>query len=140
MLGPIDYVVVGFTENKFDGSILSELSKAIDSGVIRLVDLVFVMKDANGKVLGAEIEGQPKEIQDALNFKGDLPLLTEKDVEKIGADLDNNTSAGVLVIEHLWAKGLKKALIDAGGVLIADGRIHSDVVTAAVEDLEKVKS
>jgi len=40
--------------------------------------------------------------------------------------LESNTSAGMLVIEQLWAKPLKKALIDAKGVLIAEGRIHPD--------------
>jgi len=60
MLGPIDYIAVGFEGNNFDGSILSELSKAVDSGVIRLVDLVFIIKDTDGTITVAEIEDQPK--------------------------------------------------------------------------------
>jgi hypothetical protein len=137
MLGPIDYVVVGFPKNKFDGSIMNELQKAIDSGAIRLVDLMFVTKDADGNVAGGEIESQSNDFHETLNFKGGLPLITEEDVEKIGADLDNDTSAGVLVIEHTWAVGLKKALQDSGGVLIADGRIHPDKIAAAVEELDQ---
>ena len=140
MLGPIDYVVVGFKGNNFDGSILTELEKAIDGGAIRLVDLIFISKDAEGNVLGAEIEGQSPEFQEAVGFKGDVPLITEEDVIKIGADLENDTSAGVLVIEHLWAVGLKTAIVDAGGILIADGRIHSDIITAAVEELETIEA
>lgn len=139
MLGPIDYVAVGFEGNNFDGSILSELSKAVESGTIRLVDLIFIIKGADGKVAAAEIEDQSDELKEAasgFDLKGDLPLLTEEDVNKLGASMDNDTAAGVLVIEHLWAKGLKKALIDAGGVLVAEGRIHPDKVSAAVEELE----
>src|SRR5882724_9401429 len=139
MLGPIDYIAVGFEGNNFDGSILSELSKAVDSGVIRLVDLVFIIKDTDGTITVAEIEDQPKELKEALaafGFKNDTPLLTEDDAEKLGEAMDDNTSAGVLVIEHLWAKDLKKALIKAGGILVAEGRIHADTVLAAAEDLE----
>lgn len=139
MLGPIDYIAVGFDGNNFDGSILSELVSAADSGAIRVVDLLFVIKDADGNVAMAEIEDQHEELKEvakAIGHEGNLPLLSEEDVEKLGASMSNDTSAGILVIEHLWAKGLKKALQDAGAVLLDEGRIHDDTVTAAMEELE----
>lgn len=142
MLGPIDYIAVGFEGNNFDGSILSELSKAVEKGVIRVVDLIFVLKDEDGSVLAAEIEDQHEELKqvaDLFNLGDGMPLVTEEDVQKIGASMENNTSAGVLVIEHLWAKGLKRALIDAGGILVAEGRIHPETVAAAVEEVEQTK-
>jgi hypothetical protein len=86
----------------------------------------------------AEIEDQHEELKEVsklIGHEGDLPLLTEEDVEKLGAKMDNDTSAGVLVIEQLWAKGLKKALLDKGAVLLDEGRIHPDTVSAAVEEL-----
>ncbi len=138
MLGPIDYVVIGFEGNNFDGSILSELAKATDSGAIRVVDLVFIIKDAEGNFAIAELTDQHdelKEVVSAVGFSDELPLLTESDLEKISEGMDNDTSAGVLVIEHLWAKGLKAALINAGGVLLDEGRIHPDNVEAAVEEI-----
>lgn len=143
MLGPIDYIVVGFTGNNFDGSILSELSKAVDSGVIRVVDMVFVLRDADGTVTMAEIEDQHEELKavaDAIGHVGDMPLLTEDDVQKLGATMANDSSAGILVIEQLWAKGLKQALLDKGAELLDEGRIHPDTVAAAVEDLETTKT
>ena len=139
MLGPIDYIVVGFKGNNFDGSVLEELVKASESEAIRVVDLLFVIKDADGNVTMAEIEDQHEELKEvakAIGHDGDLPLLTEEDVEKLGASMDNDTSAGVLVIEQLWAKGLKSALIDAGAELIDEGRIHPDTVEAAIEEIE----
>ncbi len=141
MLGPIDYIVVSFEGNNFDGSVLSELHKAVDSGVIRVVDLIFVIKDADGNFAAAEIEDQHEELKEAVKvfeLDEELQLLSEGDVEKVAASMKNNTSAGVLVIEQLWAKGLKKALIDAGATLIDEGRIHPEVVEAAVEDLAQV--
>jgi rRNA maturation endonuclease Nob1 len=141
MLGPIDYIVVGFKGNNFDGSVLEELVKASESEAIRVVDLLFVIKDADGNVAMAEIEDQDdelKEVAKAIGHDGDLPLLTEEDVEKLGAAMENDSSAGVLVIEQLWAKGLKSALINAGAELIDEGRIHTDVVEAAVEEIESL--
>jgi hypothetical protein len=139
MLGPIDYIVVGFKGNNFDGTILEELVKASESEAIRVVDLLFIIKDADGNVTMAEIEDQHEELQEvakAIGHDGDLPLLTEEDVEKLGSSMENDTSAGVLVVEQLWAKGLKSALINAGAVLLDEGRIRPEVVEAAVEELE----
>lgn len=138
MLGPIDYIVVGFRGNNFDGSVLKELEKAANSGAIRVVDLVFVIKDANGSITTAEIADQHEELKEVAKILGhqdDLPLFTEEDLNKIGEMMDNDTSAGVLVIEHLWAKGLKKALLDKNAILIDEGRLHPDKVLAAVEDI-----
>jgi hypothetical protein len=138
MLGPIDYIAIGFEGNNFDGSILSELSKAVDSEAIRVVDLLFIVKDVDGNVGATEIEDQSEELKkytDLLNIEGDALLLSENDVEKIGDSMESNTSAGVLIIEHLWAKGLKEALVGAGGILIAEGRIHPEVVDAVTEEM-----
>ena len=139
MLGPIDYIVVGFEGNNFDGSVMEELGKAVDSGIIRVVDLLFIIKDAEGNVEAAEIEDQHEELQAAakkVGYSGDLPLLSEEDIDKVAADMENDTAAGILIVEQLWAKGLKKALLDANGTLLAEGRIHPDVVVAAVKELE----
>jgi hypothetical protein len=142
MLGPIDYIVVGFKGNNFDGSILSELAKAVNSGVIRVVDLLFIIKDADGQIEMAEVQDQHEELKQVaklLGHKDDLPLLTEDDVKVIGNKMENDTSAGVLVIEQLWAKGLKKALMDKDAVLLDEGRLHPDKVEDAVKDIKESK-
>jgi hypothetical protein len=141
MLGPIDYIVIGFEGNDFDGSILSELAKAVDDGIIRVIDLVFIIKDEDGTILEGEYEDQSADIRGMLdgvkyNEQQGMPLLTDGDIAKIGEQMHSNTAAGVLVLEHTWARGLKQALKDAGGFLIADGRIHPEAVEAAMTELE----
>jgi hypothetical protein len=141
MLGPVDYIIVGFKGNNFDGSVLKELGKAVDSGVIRILDLLLIIKNKDGNVEMAEVFDQEDDIKEAAAMLGhtdDQPLLTEDDVEKIGAKMDNDTSAGILVIEQLWAKGLKKALMDKDAILIDEGRLHPEKVKAAIEDLEAI--
>jgi uncharacterized membrane protein len=128
MRGPIDYIVVAFDGNKFDGSILSELEIAMNNGVIDVLDLALLTKDENGKVSVMAIENAGDEtimtFASSNGIKGDL--IGDDDLDEIGELLDDNCSAGLLVIEHVWAKGLKKAIIDANGTLLLEGRIHED--------------
>lgn len=140
MLGPIDYIVVGFVGNNFDGSVLEELAKAADSGAIRVVDLMFIIKNADGTVDIAEIEDQDEELREAISktgYAGELELISMDDAEKIAADMDNDTSAGLLIIEQLWAKGLKKALLDKNAILLDEGRIHPEKIAAALDESQE---
>lgn len=128
MRGPIDFVIVGFEGNKFNGSILKALSDALDKGIIGLVSLVFIAKDAKGVVTTLDIAnlGDQVAVDFAKKYPGDSKLVSKDDIDEMSDLLENNTAAGLLVVEHLWAKPLKKAITDANGVLIADGRIHPD--------------
>lgn len=142
MLGPIDYIAVGFEGNNFDGSILKALVDATESGAIRVVDLVLIIKDTDGTVAIAEIEDQEDDLKDVsklIGHTGDFPLLTESDIELLGEKMENDTSAGVLVIEHLWAKNLKSALMNAGGILLDEGRIHPEAIDLAIEEIKSHK-
>lgn len=117
MRGPIDYIIVGFEGNQFDGSIMQAVAEAEESGAIALVAMKAITKDADGNVAALEVTG------------GDHPdtgMVTQDDLDEVADLLENNTTAGLLVVEQLWAKPLKKALLDANGVLIAEGRIHPD--------------
>jgi hypothetical protein len=140
MMGPIDYIVVGFKGNFFDGSVLKALHKAVESGVIRVVDLVLITKDAVGEIHIAEIEDQADDLKDVAKLIGhtsDMPLFTEDDLKTIAEKMDPDSSAGVLVIEHLWAIELKTALLHVRGVLLDEGRIHPEKVEAAVAELQQ---
>lgn len=128
MRGPIDYIIVGFTGNKFDGSILKAIADAIDDGVISLVGLAVVSKDKYGNVSELDItntnEGYVAEF--AAKYGKKTERIMYDDIHEVAGLLENNTAAGLLVVEQLWAKPLKKALLDANGVLIAEGRIHPE--------------
>ncbi len=142
MLGPVDYIVLGFKGNNFDGSIMNELSAAVKNRIIRVLDLVFIMKDEEGKVIEGEFEDQSDDLKKTfgnLERADDMPILSDNDIDKIAQHMDKDTAAGVLVVEHLWAKGLKKSLLDAGGFLVADGRVHPEAMEAAVSELATSK-
>lgn len=128
MRGPIDYILVGFEGLKFDGSILKSLGDALDNGVIALVALAFISKDAEGNVTKLDIAdlGDSFAAEFAQKYASDTSLVEQDDIDEMADVLENNTAAGLLVVEHLWAKPLKKALLDSKGVLVAEGRIHPD--------------
>lgn len=132
MRGPIDYIIVGFEGNSFEGKILDELKSAEDNSTIRVLALALVLKDNEGNVAAVAADENQAAAAFISKYELDNSIITEDDITEVGEVLENNTSAGLLVVEHLWAVGLKQAIIDAGGFLIADGRIHPE----AAQELE----
>ena len=126
MHGPIDYLVIEFPGNKFKGEILKELNRSIENQTISLLDLSLITKDADGNVASVEV-ADPQLFGEMLApERPATSIINADDVEEIGELLQNNTSAGLLVIEHTWARDLKRAIMNANGNLVAEGRIHPD--------------
>jgi hypothetical protein len=128
MRGPIDFIIIGFEGNNFDGSILKALSSALDKGIIGLVALGMVTKTPNGtvKIVDAADPNNIYISEFASKYKVSGGPLVQADLDEVAEVLENDTSAALLAIEHLWAVPLKKAILDTGGVLVAEGRIHPD--------------
>jgi uncharacterized membrane protein len=128
MRGPIDYTVVQFDGNKFDGSILAELEKQMKAGVIEVLDLALLTKNEDGEVAAVSVENAGDEtITTFISSNGITgDLIGDDDLDEIAELLDNNCSAGLLVVEQLWAKGLKQAILNANGTLLIEGRIHEE--------------
>ena len=128
MRGPIDYIIVGFEGNKFDGSILKALGTALDNGTIALEALAVISKSSDGSVSELDIArfGDSYAIEFMAKYGKKAERVMYEDLNEVADLLESNSSAGLLVIEQLWAKPLKKALIDANGVLISEGRIHPE--------------
>jgi len=129
MRGPIDYIIVHFEGNNFKGKALDALLDAMEKGVIDVLDLAVVLKDDKGELSSVEIS----QIESEVAKKVQGGLITQDDIDEVGEILENNSAVGLLIIEQLWAKPLKKALLDANGTLMAEGRIHPE----AAKELEK---
>ncbi|MFO0920478.1 MAG: DUF6325 family protein [Candidatus Saccharimonadales bacterium] len=129
MRGPIDYIIVGFEGNKFDGSILKALNDAIEKGIIGLIDLALVKRDEDDTISVINVSDLGDEYAISLieQHKQDTTSkIDEDDINEVADLIEKNCAAGLLIIEHLWAKPLKEAIINANGVLLAEGRIHPD--------------
>jgi hypothetical protein len=124
MRGPIDYIIVEFPKNNFKGEILDSLDHAVQDGTIAVLDLALISKDADGNISG--VEAKNSDFGEHIRAGEPSGIISTEDVSEMGEMLHNNSSAGLLVIEHLWAKGLAGAISNAGGVLVAEGRIHPE--------------
>jgi hypothetical protein len=134
-IGPVEYMVVAFPGNQFKGEIAPALKDLIDSGTIRVIDLSFVMKDAEGNVAGVELEDAGSKVFEAFHSltieRGGL--INDDDMMDIGEALDANSAAAILVWEDLWATRFAEAVRGAGGVLVDIQRIPHEIVQAAVD-------
>ncbi len=133
VMGPVDFLVVLFPENKLTGAVAPEIRKLEDSGIVRVIDLLIIRKDDDGNIESfevSEIGGEAEEAYQAFapKTKGWLSM---DDAEAIGEDMPNGSVAAALLFENLWAIGVKKAMLDSGGELIAQGRIPPELIEQA---------
>jgi hypothetical protein len=136
--GPVDVVTVGFEGNHFRGDMAAELMDLVEKGIIRLLDGLFVYRDADGQVGSLEIADLGPDMQPAfvdVDGKLGLGLLDEGDVEIVGNDLKPNSSVLLLVFENSWAARFAAAARAANGQVLEYARIPADAVTAAMSQL-----
>lgn len=133
-VGPVDVYVIGFPGNKFTGRIAPAIMKQVENDTIRIIDLTFVMKDANGAVTTLEIQDLDAETGAAfVGMKVSQPgALGAEDAEEISEDLPLNSSALLMAVENVWAAKLVDALQAADAVVIDQVRIPVDVVQAVL--------
>lgn len=135
--GPIDFIALEFEGNKLKGDVFASLLELVEQKILRVIDLVVVLKDEDGEVFAREMQ----ELEDEHLFIFDplqvvvTGILTEGDIEMVANELANNTAAAVLLIENLWAVKFKEAVIAQDGRLLMQERIPHEVVLEALVDL-----
>ena len=140
IMGPVDYLMIRFPGNKFTGKIAPELIDLEKKGIIRIIDLVMILKDANGKLMIVEaknLEGEAGAAYRELAKRTD-EWFSQGDIEALAMSLANNTSAALLLFENVWAIKFKAALLEADAELIDMGRIPPETIAKAEKHL-KVK-
>jgi hypothetical protein len=165
-IGPVQLIAVGFgPQANFQGRVLAELVALEEKDTLRVLDLLFVHKDAESKelvvadyegeemgaivgaLLGFEFEGEPAADAEPAPGHGHAFGLTPEEIHAFGERLEPGHSAGFLLIEHVWARDLKRALRDAGGFPIGEGFLTPEAIAgvaleltamaAAIEELER---
>jgi hypothetical protein len=137
IMGPVDYLVVRFPGNQFSGEIAPELARLEKNGVIRIIDIAFVLKDQKGNILITEAKNLGGVAGDA--FSAFAEKVSEwfsiDDIEAIAAVLPNNSSAGILLYENTWAIHLKEGLLNSKAELVDMGRIPPEIVRSVEQKL-----
>ena len=135
--GPLELIVLGFEGTEFKGEIAGAIQQAESTGSVRVVDLVFVIKSAEGAITAMEIEDVQPFAPEFQALERDVKgLLTEDDAMTVADLLPPNAAALAVVIEHTWAGKISDALRDAGGRMFASQRINPDSIDAVSEEIE----
>jgi uncharacterized membrane protein len=134
-IGPVDYLIVAFPGNEFRGEIAPALADLVEAGTIRIIDVAFVGKDAEGNVAAFELTDIDPEVREGFEKAGVEVngLFNEDDLAAAGEELEPNSSAALLVWENVWAQNVAQAMRDAGGEVLDFERIPHEVVQAARE-------
>jgi hypothetical protein len=134
-IGPVEYMIVAFDEDPFIGEIGPALADLVQNGTIRIIDLAFVGKDADGTVAAFELSDVDPEVRQGLeNLGAEVNgLFNEEDLSAAAEELEPGKSAALLLWEDIWARDVAQAMRNAGGELLDFGRLPHDVVQAARE-------
>lgn len=134
-LGPVDYVVVEFPPDgqAFVDEMVAELTRLHDVGLIRVLDLLVLVKDEDGGVEGHEASDviattQMRQLQDRSS-----EIFSTADVDLLAAAMRPGSVAGVIVWENAWALPLLTAARRAGGQMVASGSIPLSALLASIE-------
>jgi uncharacterized membrane protein len=135
-VGPVDVAVVAFPGNRFNGEIAPALRDLRESGTVRILDLTFVAKDADGSVRAAEITDAG--LADMFtDFTGEaFDLLSDQDLEAVAAGLEPDSSAVLIVWENTWAARLSAAVRGSRGEIALVERIPHETVVRAIDALD----
>ena len=133
-VGPVDVYIIGFPGNKFTGRIAPAILDLVESGTIRVLDLLFVMKDADGVVTTLEAADLDDQGAGYLSIDIAQPgALGAEDADEVSDDLPSDSSALLIAFENTWVVKVIDALQAADAVLIDSIRIPAEVVAAALE-------
>jgi hypothetical protein len=139
-MGPIDYIVMEWDgDQPVTGEVMPLLVDLVDRGVIRILDIAMLAKNADGAVSAIDF-GDLAEAGDPMaDFEGaSSGLLGQDDLEEAAVALKPGTLAAVLVWENRWAAPIAVALRRSGGQLVASGRIPVQALIASLDASEPI--
>ncbi|HBW21592.1 MAG: hypothetical protein ACLQK8_13535 [Streptosporangiaceae bacterium] len=168
-IGPVQLLVLGFSQPDFHGEIIAELERLRESNTVRVIDALAVYKDADGDLevehlsnlteqeaievgstigalLGLGIDGEEGAEAGAIAgaeeaaAEGGVSVFTEQEGWDVIEDIPNDSAAAIVLLEHHWAVPLRDAIVRAGGFRISDGFISPlDLVAIGLVSAEEAQ-
>ena len=137
-LGPVDIVVIGYpADAPMTGDAVPILLDLVERGIIRVLDVLFIMQGEDGTFAGFEATGlDEKGVGDLALFEGASSGLLGDDDVATAAALEPGTAAVMIVYENRWAGPFVAAVRRNGGVLLDNQRIPAADLLAALEAVE----
>lgn len=139
VMGPIDWVMIEWNDRQPDGATIAPyIISLVDRGIVRLIDIAFVAKAADGDVTALDLETIDEDGPLGQFAGASSGLLAHEDVLEAAEALSPGSSAAVIVWENRWVVPLANQLRASGGELVARGRIDFEDLVAALDAVEAV--
>ena len=136
-MGPIDFVVLEWPGKQPQGEVAPLILDLADRGIIRILDVALMAKDADGTVGALDLGAFDGDSGGFEAFEGAATgLLGQDDLDEAAAALEPNSAAAVLVWENRWAAPVAVAIRKSGGQLVASGRIPIQAILASLDAVE----
>ncbi|MCA9870950.1 MAG: DUF1269 domain-containing protein [Caldilineae bacterium] len=138
--GPVDFVAVGFPGGGLNEELIANLMELVDSGVVRIIDAVVVIKDEEGEVTALEVEDLDAATAAMLApLANDLTgMVSFEDIAMIAEELENDSRVAMILFENLWSVKLREAALRSGGQLLMHVRLPDEAVQQAWEDMSGI--
>jgi uncharacterized membrane protein len=157
-IGPVQLISIGFDRDaNFEGKVIDELAKLESERTIRVLDVLFIARDPDseeavvlehpdgadlggivGALLGVEFEGEPAEAPPEVKQDHHAFGFSQDDIHQMAAGLGPGEAAGLLLIEHVWARDLRQVFRSAGGRIIGEGFLTPETVRAVEPQLAAI--
>lgn len=136
--GPVDFLLLEFQGKEFKGEVAAAIMDLVAKGIVRIFDLLVVVKEADGTVSGFNVEDLSADSLGGFEiFEGaQSGLVGEEDVTEVAEALAPGTIAALIVYENTWAIPFVRAARDAGGEVVASARIPAQDVMDALDAVE----
>jgi dihydroorotase-like cyclic amidohydrolase len=134
--GPIDYLLIEFPADRLTGRVAPALADLVESGTIRLYDVMVISKGKDGTVSALAMEDVGGETGFEYFAGASTGLLGDDDLRSAAEALEPGTVAALIVYENTWAVPFVIAARESGGELVASGRIPATDVMAALDAVE----
>jgi hypothetical protein len=131
MIGPVQLLIVGFGEEaEMKGEILAELERLSEADIVRVMDVLIVAKGEDGliAIVDANEDGIAATLTGLVDEDGDgvpdsVAGIDDPNVLVVADEIPPGATVAIVLLEHRWALGLKGALQNTGGMLIAESWI-----------------
>ena len=134
-IGPVQFIAVGFREEAaYEGRILTEIEAIEASGSLRVLDVLFVRKEpSTGELETLDIQSEELKALAGTETLG----VSRREIEGVGDELDPGQAAGMILVEHVWARDLAQAIEATGGQVLSQGLLGPDDVQAILTELAR---
>lgn len=132
--GPVELFLIGYQDD-IDTHALDTLAEVTKTGVVTLLDLVILRKEADGTVVVTEVADRAAEFGFEPLAEDTVGLAGDEDIQDLAEDVPPGSSAVIVALEQTYMRDLAYKVHSGGGEVLRYERVPANVVNE-VADLE----